>query len=241
MPAKVKKLPAPEAVRLVLKQIQVFFSQPDREDPDHTLGQACGIYAFYDYDDEPIYVGQSVNQIVGRVRRHLTGQRSDAVGKFILDPMEVAAVGVWSVPAAYWRPGSDPLEVDKASARARRLARYEYAVAQALISRSTFKAILNEQPIGEQSAVALPGEQKGSIVPAALLASRSHEDVRLARRAATIARLAQMVSEREVSAGMRRTLWLQAQRLEYLAQRRVGDLGIEQPAAAEAATPGQDD
>lgn len=40
---------------------------------------SCGVYAFYDYDGEPIYVGQTKEGLRTRVGRHLTGQRSDAV------------------------------------------------------------------------------------------------------------------------------------------------------------------
>ena len=49
---------------------------------------------------------------------------------------------------------------------------------------------------------------------------------RIARRATTIASLARVISEREVSGGLRRTLLTQARRLERLAARRVEELGI---------------
>jgi hypothetical protein len=38
-----------------------------------------GVYAFFDYDAEPIYVGQTNEQLRTRIRRHLTNQRTDAV------------------------------------------------------------------------------------------------------------------------------------------------------------------
>ena len=44
------------------------------------------------------------------------------------------------------------------------------------------------------------------------------ETMRLARRASTIARLAQVISEREVPPGLRRTLLIQAERLRWLAE-----------------------
>ena len=37
------------------------------------------VYAFFDYDGEPVYVGQTKEGLSVRVGRHLTGQRSDAV------------------------------------------------------------------------------------------------------------------------------------------------------------------
>lgn len=51
-----------------------------------------GIYLFYDYDGEPIYVGQTRESLRVRVRRHLTNQRTDAVAMSVLDPFEVAEV-----------------------------------------------------------------------------------------------------------------------------------------------------
>jgi hypothetical protein len=49
---------------------------------------------------------------------------------------------------------------------------------------------------------------------------RRHPDIRIARRASTIASLARVISERDVSKGLRRTLLTQAQRLERLARQR---------------------
>src|SRR5687768_13042579 len=47
-----------------------------------------GVYAFFDFDDEPIYVGQTNEQLRTRIRRHLTNQRTDAVAMSVLDPFE---------------------------------------------------------------------------------------------------------------------------------------------------------
>jgi hypothetical protein len=54
-----------------------------------------GVYAFYDYDGEPIYVGQTYESLRQRIGRHLTNQRTDAVAMNVLDPFEVAEVEVW--------------------------------------------------------------------------------------------------------------------------------------------------
>ena len=35
-----------------------------------------GVYIFYDYDQEPIYVGQTNEKVSGRISRHLTNQRT---------------------------------------------------------------------------------------------------------------------------------------------------------------------
>jgi len=37
-----------------------------------------GVYLFVDYDGEPIYVGQTKEQLRVRIRRHITNQRTDA-------------------------------------------------------------------------------------------------------------------------------------------------------------------
>jgi len=58
-----------------------------------------GVYALYDLDDVPIYVGQtkSVSQrgIRGRVQRHLTSARSDMIANRQLDVWEIAHVRAW--------------------------------------------------------------------------------------------------------------------------------------------------
>ena len=48
-----------------------------------------GVYAFFDYDGEPIYVGQTNEKVRTRIGRHLTNQRTDAVAMSVLDPFEV--------------------------------------------------------------------------------------------------------------------------------------------------------
>jgi hypothetical protein len=54
-----------------------------------------GVYAFYDYEDEPIYVGQTNESLRVRIRRHLTNQRTDAVGMRVLDPYEIRWIEMW--------------------------------------------------------------------------------------------------------------------------------------------------
>ena len=54
-----------------------------------------GVYLFIDFDGEPIYVGQTVEKMRSRIRRHLTNQRTDAVAMSVLDPFEVAEIEMW--------------------------------------------------------------------------------------------------------------------------------------------------
>ena len=79
------------------------FMALDFVDPDTTESRKIGsfrwgVYAFFDYDGEPIYVGQTKESVSGRVGRHLTGQRTDAVAKSVLDPLEVKEIQIWPLP-----------------------------------------------------------------------------------------------------------------------------------------------
>jgi hypothetical protein len=226
-----KKDQPARAVKLIRQEFSKLMQRPDPTRPEWTIGSAeAGIYAFFDYDEEPIYVGQTSSSFSDRLSRHLTGQRSDAVAKFILDPFEVAYVSMWSLRhiAQAKRP-HDPSKPATAAEKKKMLNPYEYTVYTQLEAASKFGAVLNEGVIAPTELVELPEKVSGRIIPDELWEDRKHADVRIARRASTIARLSQMISEREVSSGMRRTLLLQAKRLEWLAQARIRDLGIEQP------------
>jgi hypothetical protein len=210
----------PRSTQLLRACLRDFLRQPDPNAPDSTIGQAqAAIYAFYDYDGQPIYVGQTAEQVATRVGRHLTGQRSDAVAKFVLDPFEVADIEVWSLPRISDSTGDT-------AAKRRLLNDYEAAVYRTLRAQSRFMAVLNEQMPVAHDPVDLPPSIRGRVVPAQLWDDRAHKDVRIARRAAHVARLAQMIGEREVSPGLRRTLHLQTQRLEWLSAERLRELGI---------------
>ena len=67
-------------------------------------------------------------------------------------------------------------------------------------------------------------------------ANRKHADVRIARRAGTIASLAKVISERDVSVGLRRTLLTQARRLERLAETRLDELAHAETGGDEEAS-----
>lgn len=172
-----------------------------------------GVYAFYDYDGEPIYVGQTREKLSGRISRHLTNQRTDAVAMSVLDPFEVCEVEVWPLPQLD--------ELDKKDPRVQAtLNAVESAVYQIVLKRSKFGAVLNEKIPIVQKAQGIPPSFRARIVSDEMMEVRSHPDLRLARRAATLARLAQIISERKVGPGLRQVLLIQAQRLEWLAGRR---------------------
>ncbi len=168
-----------------------------------------GVYLFYDYDGEPIYVGQSRERLRGRIRRHLTNQRTDAVAMSVLDPFEVAEIEMWP----FW-------ELEKSEAR-ETLNRAEFTVYQNALEKSMFSVILNEKEITFAEVIELPKSVRVSVLPQSLRRQREHPDIRLARRARTIANLARVISERSVKPGIRMTLWAQARRLDYLARTRL--------------------
>ncbi|HLJ56763.1 MAG TPA: GIY-YIG nuclease family protein [Chthonomonadaceae bacterium] len=170
-----------------------------------------GVYAFFDYEQEPIYVGQTKESLRQRIGRHLTNQRTDAVAMNVLDPFEVAFIEVWPLP--------ELAAADKETA-SRKLNSAEYTVFQAVLQASALGAVLNEKDIAPTDIIGLPQSYRGQIVPEPIYERRKHPDIRIARRASTIARLAQVISERDVSLGLRRTLITQARRLEKLAADR---------------------
>jgi hypothetical protein len=97
----------------------------------------------------------------------------------------------------------------------------EYTAYKVLLKTSKLKAVLNEKPPSKTRMAELPDPVGGCVVPHDLIESRKHPDVRIARRAATIASLAKVISERDVSVGLRITLCTQARRLLALAERRL--------------------
>lgn len=207
----------PEDVAAIRAEIRKFFASKDNN--GKRIGSyKHGVYAFYDYDGEPIYVGQTEEKLSGRVSRHLTNQRTDAVAMNVLDPFEVAYIEVW--------PLDDLVHGVLKKEKKTLLDRAEYTAFQKVLKESALGAVLNEKEMAPRSEIKLPKSYKQRIIPEAIYIQRKHPDIRIARRATTIANLARVISERDVSDGLRRTLLTQARRLESLAAQRVKELGI---------------
>ena len=177
-----------------------------------------GVYLFWDYDGEPIYVGKTRERLRTRIRRHLTNQRTDAVAMSVLDPFEVAEIEMWP----FWDLEERPSSVEDAE---KVLRRAEFTVYINALESSAFKIILNEVEIPQAELIDLPESVRVGLLAEPQRERREHPDLRLARRARTIANLARIISERKVSIGIRRTLWAQARRLELLAKSRLEELG----------------
>lgn len=211
----------PLEVQAIRAELETFLDAQDEQ--GRVAGNAkFGIYAFYDYDGEPIYVGQTTERLRTRIRRHLTNQRTDAVAMNVLDPFEVCDIEMWPFYELEGASASDPATVATLNAA-------EYTVFQKVLGESTFNAVLNEADIAAHDPIDLPTSARGRIIPAELYEIRKHPDVRIARRASTIANLAKVISERSVSKGLRRTLVTQARRLERLARERLEEAGGEYP------------
>ena len=142
-----------------------------------------------------------------------TNQRADAVAMNVLDPFEVAEIRVW------------PLDLEHLNKDQKReyLDRAEFTLFQKVIAESKLRAVLNQKHPRKLPIVELPSPYARRIIPADLFPQRKHPDIRIARRASTIASLAGVISERKVSPGLRRTLLTQARRLEKLAAERLRD------------------
>ncbi|HTD65624.1 MAG TPA: hypothetical protein VK846_03710 [Candidatus Limnocylindria bacterium] len=142
-------------------------------------------------------------------------QRTDAVAMNVLDPFEVAEIAIW------------PLQLDGLPEpdRDAYLNRPEFTLFLKVVAESKLGAVLNEKPPTQGPAIELPQSYRQRIIPESIFPQRKHPDIRIARRANTIASLARVISERDVSPGLRKTLLTQAKRLERLAAEWLKELG----------------
>jgi hypothetical protein len=218
------KVPPYETAEL-RKNLTAFLNTPFEESEsgiERRVGDyTWGVYAFFDYDGEPIYVGQTNERLRTRIQRHLTNQRTDAVAMSVLDPFEVYEIELWPLPAYQKELSATEREAAKAHLNA-----LESLVYKSAIEKSAFGAILNEKdPPAPAVQIQLGKSFRATIVSDEVYRLRSHPDFRIARRALTISRLAQVISERKVQGGLRRVLLTQAKRLQWLSDRRYAALG----------------
>ncbi len=219
---------APFETRELRAALKRFYQTP-HTDPATGVAAAVGsyrwgVYIFYDYDGEPIYAGQTNEKVSGRIGRHLTNQRTDAVAMSVLDPFEVFEIEVYPLPQFQ---GVGKKHKDYKEAK-QQLDALEYFVHEKAKSESKFKAILNEKdPPKPNREFEIPKPVRGRVVSDKVFELRGHPDTRTARRAQIMARLSQTIAEREVKVGLRRTLITQAERLKWLANERFKTMGGE--------------
>lgn len=217
-----KKLPfETDELRTQLEQFLNKLVKNPLGGPEIKLGNfKWGVYSFYDYEGEPIYVGQTKESLRTRIRRHLTNQRTDAVAMNVLDPFEVHKVIVHPLPELQEVVGDKHPRVQEAQ---KLLDALEHKIYRQAIELSKFGSILNEkEPSIPQISIEIPISFEGIIVSDSVSRIREHPDVRIARRAQTISRLAQTISERKVTKRLREVLHTQAKRLQWLTEKRLG-------------------
>lgn len=200
----------------LIDHLDAFLSSPADEEFSQTgnvRNIKIGVYAFFDFDQEPIYVGQTKEGIGTRIRRHLTNQRTDAVAMSVLDPFEVHSIAVYPLSMALIHKDDEAIKAT--------LNRLEWEVYHLQIEKSRFKAILNEKiPESSSVEITIPEPIVGTIAAPRTIELRGHPDFRIARRASTVARLSQIISERKAPVGLRNVLIVQLRRLLYLAETR---------------------
>ncbi|CAM4030787.1 GIY-YIG nuclease family protein [Tsukamurella strandjordii] len=213
---KRKDLPAP-----LVQEFRKLFDDAKKatDDQGRQISSArWGVYAFFDYDGEPIYVGQTNEKLSTRLNRHLTNQRTDAVAMRILDIFEVAEVRMWPIWELEGISNKDKAAIAQLNA-------FEYSAYVEAIKDSKFGAILNEKIPPLSDPVPLPQSYAFPLISEHTRQERGHADVRIARRAETISRLAAVAHERgEVSDGLRRVLVIQAVRLAYISAVRLAEV-----------------
>jgi len=148
----------PEEVAAIRSEIELCLNS--RDDQGRVVGDAkYGVYAFYDYDGEPIYVGQTKEKLRVRIRRHLTNQRTDAVAMNVLDPFEVLDIEMWPLWDLDDRGISNQTKLQK-------LNQAEYTVYQMVLEQPALGAVLNEKNITPTLLLTLPHSLRcGSGVP----------------------------------------------------------------------------
>lgn len=220
-------------VAAIRKQLTDFLNSFD-ESGRRPGSTKCGVYVFYDYDGEPIYVGQTYESLRQRIGRHLTNQRTDAVAMNVLDPFEVAEIELFPFYELE-APAEGESRTDYQRRIKSTLASAEYTVFQKVLRESSLGAVLNEKDVSPVPTIDLPASHRGRIIPDEFYDLRKHPDVRIARRASTVANLARVIAERgNVSPGLRRTLVTQARRIERLASQRLEEVvgsGLPIPSA----------
>ncbi|MGV8979183.1 MAG: GIY-YIG nuclease family protein [Cellulomonas sp.] len=205
---------------------------------DQTIGRAkFGVYAFYDFDGHAMYVGKTTEGVSTRIRRHLSNQRTDAVAMGALDPLEVAEVEVWPLWVSADQDTSDESKRNR-DAATRFVNELEYAVELRCIDNGW--ELFNEKRIPKPETVPpIPASVRFALMNDEARERLSHPDLRIARRATVIARLAGKIADRELrDSGLRQSLRRQLKRLTKLSDDRFDTVGGERSVAEDT---GSDD
>ena len=115
----------------------------------------------------------------------------------VLDPFEVAEIEVFPFLELAHGPKRKTNIIKNESSRLSTAPSTRYF--QKVLAESALGAVLNEGEIAKQEPIELPESHRCTIIPSELFDRRKHPDVRIARRASTVANLARVISERDVS------------------------------------------
>ncbi len=172
------------------------------------LTDEIGVYALCDLDDVAIYVGQSVDGIRSRVRRHLTSARSDIIANRQMDVWEVAWVRAWPVNA--------PAEISA----------LEATLFHAFDNQSTLVNGTIPAPNLAVEVVPEPG-QIVQVMSDKDIAARREPELRLSRQIEHYGRLVDHVLTVKDSGQLRRSLRAHFERLERYHDHFLGQSGPE--------------
>ena len=174
----------------------------------------CGCYVFYDLDGEPLWLGSVTERLSSRVRRHLVGQRSDAVARGVLDAGEAAEVELWPM----WDQEDEPMRQASHAAQA-----LEGTLYPSLAAQSRFGQLLSLPPSEPGVPAQIPPSLRSSLLsPEEWQDLRQSPDIRIARMVRSIAKLTDWIVDtgpRGVASDEHRALALKALRLSDQANR----------------------
>jgi hypothetical protein len=198
----------PVHVEELNKNYAHFMNTPVVDGQPLTIGQVkCAVYLLLDADRQPLYVGQTWESLSGRTGRHITGQRSDAVAKQLLDPMEVVYIQVWLLPQYQDNP-------TKALAHLNAL---EFMVWRAAILKSNFGFVFNEKrPKKPAKEFDAPKPRTTQLLSDEVQRIVLQPNLRNARNADNIAALARIQAQRDVDPYYCELLALKLERLTHL-------------------------
>lgn len=207
---------APQDIRNIRRLLKSAFNTSDRNDRrQRRLGDATfGVYALYDFDGTPLYVGQTCESLRTRLGRHLTNQRSD-ITKAVVDPWSVAFIEMcplWKYQGL--KKTTDPKQFKEAKEH---LNRAEWTLYEELSGQFQGVHILNESPITKLASVQIERGNQFRIIPDDVCEERCAPDRRLARSLDRLATLAGMIRERAVDQKTRRVFPVLADRAAKLA------------------------
>ncbi|MFF5095654.1 MULTISPECIES: GIY-YIG nuclease family protein [Actinosynnema] len=172
-----------------------------------------GCFVFYDYDGEPLYLGQTVESLRARVSRHLSHQRTDATASGILDVREVAEMELWPL----WENESHPKSPESKTLARQRLDALESTLYQRLLAESRFGALLSTRIFDVVEPAEPPPSRRFSLVDEQTRQDWGHQSVRIARQASNLARLADHALESGAAGEhINRTMVVQGLRLTQL-------------------------